>query len=60
MKKVSLDLDDYLFEFYKKVGENSGGLPPETVMADALFKFAGELSMKVLNNKNPMQRSNQK
>lgn len=37
MKKVMLRVDDYLYEFYKKVGESSGGLQPEQVMADALF-----------------------
>lgn len=54
MKKVMLRVDDYLYEFYKRVGESSGGLQPEQVMADALFKFAGELSVKVVrqNEKN--------
>lgn len=37
MKKVMLRVDDYLYEFYKRVGESSGGLQPEQVMADALF-----------------------
>ena len=60
MKKVMISVDDYLYEFYKKVGESSGGLKPETVMADALFKFAGEASMKVLNAKNSAQDTNRK
>lgn len=52
MKKVVIQVEDYLYEFYKKVGEASGGLKPESVMADALFKFAGELSLKVHHRKN--------
>ena len=45
MKKVTITIDDYLYEFYKKVGENAGGLRPKKVMSDALFKLAGELSL---------------
>ncbi len=54
MKKVMILIDDYLYQFYKKVGENGGGIPPEQVMADALFKLAGELSLNALNEKNKM------
>lgn len=54
MKEVTVIVDDYIYEFYKKIGENSGGLTVEKVMADALFKFAGELSMNVLRTK-PME-----
>lgn len=42
-------IDDYLYKFYQKIGENSGGIEPENVMADALFKLAGELSLNSLN-----------
>lgn len=45
MKKVTVTVDEYLYEFYKKIGENAGGIKPEKVMADALFKLAGELSL---------------
>ena len=38
MKQVKLQIEDYLYEFYRKVGERAGGLPPERVMADALFR----------------------
>lgn len=48
MKKITLMIPDYLFVFYKKVGETAGGFPPEKVMADALFKLAGELSFQAL------------
>lgn len=51
MKKVILTVDDYLYVFYKEVGENAGGLDPEEVMADALFKLAGELSLNAISEK---------
>ncbi len=41
MKTVSITMDDYLYEFYRTVGVNAGGIKPEKVMADALFKLAG-------------------
>lgn len=51
MKKVSITVDDYLYAFYMKVGENAGGIKPEQVVADALFKLAGELSLNTINEK---------
>ena len=51
MKKVELQLEDYLYEFYKKIGENAGGRTPEQVMSDALLRLAGGLSLKVLKEK---------
>lgn len=51
MKKVTIIMDDYLYDFYKKIGENAGRLRPERVMADALFKLAGELSLNAINKK---------
>ena len=51
VKKVTITLDDYLYEFYRKVGENAGGQPPEKVMADALFKLAGELALNAIHKK---------
>ena len=51
LKKVMIVIDDYLYQFYKKVGENGGGMNPEQVMADTLFKLAGELSLNALNTK---------
>lgn len=50
MKKVILVLEDYVYDFYKKVGENAGKATTEEVIADALFKLAGELSLDALNN----------
>ena len=55
MKKVTIMIDDYLYEFYQKVGESAGGLEPEKVMNDALFKLAGELSLNALNANNPLK-----
>ncbi len=49
MKTITITIEDYLYEFYTKVGEAAGGLPPEKVMADVLFKLAGELSLNALD-----------
>ena len=51
MKKVSIAIDDYLYAFYRKVGETAGGIRPEQVMADALFKLAGELALNAIDEK---------
>ena len=59
MKTVMIAIDDYLYEFYRKVGINAGGIKPEQVMADALFKLAGELSLKAINTKMSKQTPNQ-
>ncbi len=52
MKKVMIAIDDFLYEFYKKVGEKAGGASPEKVIEDALFKLAGELSLDSLSKMN--------
>lgn len=49
MKKVTLTVPEYLFNFYQKVGIEAGGISPEKVMSDALFKLAGELSLNAIN-----------
>ena len=51
MKKVTIMMDDFLYQFYKKIGENAGGIKPEQVIVDSLFKLAGELSVNALNEK---------
>lgn len=51
MKKITIMIDDYLYAFYTKVGENAGGIRTEQVMADALFKLARELSINAINEK---------
>lgn len=47
MESVMLLLDDATLEFYRKIAA-SVGLPVESVLADALFKLAGELSLESL------------
>ena len=47
MTKVTLFLEPAVALFYTKIGEDVG-LPLETVLADALFKLAGELSLEAL------------
>lgn len=51
MKKVVIALDDTVYQFYQKVGKSAGGRPVEQVMADALFKLAGELSLEAIHKK---------
>lgn len=45
MKKVTLQIEDYVYEYYRKIGEHAGGLAAEKVMTDALFRLAGGLSL---------------
>lgn len=51
MKKITIGLEDAVYQFYQKVGESAGGLPVEQVTADALYKLAGELSLNALSKK---------
>ena len=41
MKRVEILVEESLYEFYRKVGAQAGGLPAERVMADALLKLQG-------------------
>lgn len=50
MKKAELMLDDYLYEFYRKIGAQVGKTAEE-VMSDALFRFAGESSLRAIDKK---------
>lgn len=50
MKKTELWMEDYLYEFYRKVGARAGKTA-EQVMADALFRFAGESSLRAIDGK---------
>lgn len=50
MKKVTIKIEDYLYEFYKKVGSGAGRTA-EQVMSDMLFRFAGESSLKAIDRK---------
>lgn len=51
VKHITIELDDIVYQFYQKIGEQAGGLPVEQVAADALFKLAGELSLNALHKK---------
>lgn len=53
MKEVLLTVPEYLYDFYKKVGLTAGGIPPEKVMSDTLFKLAGELSLNAIHKNTP-------
>ena len=48
MKTVTLEVEDYLYEYYQKIGKSAGGLSAEKVMADALFRLAGGLSLRAM------------
>lgn len=48
-------IDGFLYQFYKKIGENAGGIKPEQVIVDSLFKLAGELSVNALNEKDHLK-----
>lgn len=49
MKAVTIQMEDFLYDFYKKVGRQAN-LPPEQVMVDALLKLTGELSLHALHD----------
>ena len=49
MTQVSILLDPAAAVFYQKL-VNMVGIPFERVLADALFKLAGELSLEALQN----------
>ncbi len=48
MESITLSLEPGTLAFYRAVAQ-SVGLPLETVLSDALFKLAGELSMEALS-----------
>ena len=50
MKELTIQIPDYVYEFYRKIGQQAG-LPVEQVVSDALFKLAGELSLEALHKK---------
>lgn len=47
METMTIALDAGTLRFYRSVAEHAG-LPVERVLADALFKLAGELSLEAL------------
>ena len=48
METIVLPLDDATLRFYRRIAE-AAGLPVESVLSDALFKLAGELSLEALS-----------
>ena len=57
MKQITLTMEESLYNFYKMGGQQAGGLSPETVMSDALFKLAGELALNALHKNQKRQCS---
>ena len=51
MTEVTLFLEPNVALFYSRIAANAG-LPLETILSDALFKLAGELSLEALRRKN--------
>lgn len=47
---LTVTLDPVTAQFYQRVAD-AAGLPLESVLADALFKLAGELSLDALRKK---------
>ena len=54
MRKVTIAVPEFLAVFYEQIGQQAGGIPVEKVMADALFKLAGELSLDAIGKKTRM------
>ena len=48
MVQITVTLDNTTAAFYRHIAALAG-LPLETVLADALFKLAGELSLEALH-----------
>ena len=46
MKEIKLQVEDYVYEFYKNIGICAGGKSTEQVMTDALFRLTGETKKK--------------
>lgn len=56
MKEIKLQVEDYVYEFYKNIGICAGGKSTEQVMTDALFRLAGEMSMNAINEKEKQKK----
>ena len=57
MVTVTLQLEDAVAAFYSRIAQ-SNSLPLETVLQDALFKLAGELSLEALQQKRRFDSQN--
>ncbi len=56
MKEIKLQVEDYVYEFYKNIGICAGGKSTEQAMTDALFRLAGEMSMNAINEKEKQKK----
>lgn len=54
MKQITIKIEDVLYDFYRKIGENVGK-SPERTMEDALFRLAGEMAMEAIYKNDPSQ-----
>lgn len=50
MKQLTIALEDFLYDFYRKIGNNVGKTTEQTI-EDALFRLAGELAMEAISKK---------
>ena len=50
MKQLTITIDDVLYDFYRKIGNNVGKTPEKTI-EDALLCLAGELSMETISKR---------
>ena len=53
MKELTIEIPDYLYEFYRKIGQQAN-VSTEQVISDTLFKLAGELSLNAIHKKEKM------
>lgn len=44
MKRVTIEIEDFVYEFYEKVGEQAGQIPVEQVLVDAVYKMLTDLT----------------
>ncbi len=49
MVQVTIALEPIVADFYRRIAELTG-IPMQTVLADALFKLAGELSLEAMES----------
>ena len=55
MKELTIQISDYLYEFYRKIGQQAN-VSTEQVVSDTLFKLAGELSLNAIHKKRRCER----
>ena len=55
MKQITIEIDDVLYDFYAKIARQVGKTTQQ-VVADALFRLAGELAMEAIDQKTRKER----